>query len=261
MPNNFPKLVVFITGTFVGSNCWDALKFDFESRGYTCLAPAWPHKNDSPEELRNRHPDSAIASNCLDGLTEYFADIANALPEKPILIGHSLGGLIVQLLLQRGLGTAGIAIHSFPSVDILSFHFSFLKTIWPTLGFLSSSRKTYMISFKKWNRDIANGMDGEERKQLFYKYAIPESKNVFRDLFKSKAKIDFKKPHEPLLLISGDRDRFVSASINFNNYKKYKMSHSRTDYWEFKNHNYLVFEYPAWKEMADFIRHWLLLLQ
>ncbi len=261
MPNNLPKTIVFITGTFIGNNCWDEWKLDFESQGYKCLAPSWPHKNGSPEELRNKHPVSAIASNRLDGLTEYFADIANALPEKPILIGHSLGGLIVQLLLLRGIGAAGIAIHSFPPVGIRSFHFSFLKAVWPALGFFSSSRKTYMIPFKKWNQTIANGMDCEERKQSFYKYAIPESKLVFRNLFKLASTIDFKKNHGPLLLISGSRDRIISASLNFDNYKKYKMGNSTTDYMEFKDHNHLVFEYPAWKETADFIHHWLRGLQ
>jgi pimeloyl-ACP methyl ester carboxylesterase len=261
MTNHLPKTVVFITGTFVGSNCWDAWKIDFELNGYACLTPPWPHKNASPEELRNRHPDSAIASNRLAGLTDYFANIVNDLPEKPIFIGHSLGGLIVQLLLQRGLGKAGIAIHSFPPAGIHSCHVSFLRAVWPALSFFSSTRKTYMISFKKWNHDIANGMDCEEQKQSFYKYAIPESKLVFRDLFKPEAKIDFKKNHSPLLLISGSSDRIISPSLNFDNYKKYKMSNSTTDYMEFKDHNYLVFEYPAWKEMADFIRDWLLGLQ
>jgi pimeloyl-ACP methyl ester carboxylesterase len=261
MTNLLPKSIVFITGTFISNNCWDAWKFDFESKGYQCVAPAWPYKNASPEELRNRHPDSAIASNKLYGLTEYFADIANALPEKPVLIGHSLGGLIVQLLLQRGVGKAGIAIHSFPPAGIRPFHFSFLKAVWPALGIFSSSRKTYMISFKKWNQTIANGMDCEDRKQSFYKYAIPESKILFRDLFKPETIIDFKKTHGPLLLISGSRDRIISASLNFENFKKYKISNSTTDYMDFKDHNHLVFEYPVWKETADFIHHWLRGLQ
>src|SRR4030095_9681345 len=123
------KWIVFITGAFIGNNCWDEWKLFFESRGYLCKAPAWPNKLASPEELRNRHPDSAIASNRLNGLTEYFAEIVNATPEKPILIGHSLGGLIVELLLQRGFGLAGIAVHSFPSSGVIGFNLRLLRAV------------------------------------------------------------------------------------------------------------------------------------
>src|SRR6185295_1934216 len=108
MPNTLPKSILFITGTFISNDCWNEWKFFFESKGYVCIAPAWPHKEASPEELRNRPSDDAIALNRLDTLTDYFAAIVNALPEQPIMIGHSLGGLVVQLLLQRRLGAAGV---------------------------------------------------------------------------------------------------------------------------------------------------------
>src|SRR5688572_23641949 len=125
MENNLAKSVVFITGTFFGNNCWDEWQTYFEGKGYRCIAPAWPYKNASPEELRNGHPDSAIALNRLGGLTDYFADIVNALLEKPIMIGHSLGGLIVQLLLQRECAAAGVAIHSFPPGGLRASNISF----------------------------------------------------------------------------------------------------------------------------------------
>jgi pimeloyl-ACP methyl ester carboxylesterase len=117
------KSIVFITGTFIGNNCWDEWKSYFERKGYTCLAPAWPHKDASPEELRNRPATDPIALNTLTSFLDHFVSIINDLPEKPILIGHSLGGLIVQLLLQKELGIAGVAIHSFPpQVSLSSLH-------------------------------------------------------------------------------------------------------------------------------------------
>src|SRR5688572_1755618 len=154
--------VVFITGTFLSHNCWDEWIAYFERNGYACVAPPWPYKNDNPEELRNKHPDGEIASMRLTTLIDYYEDIVQTFPEKPILIGHSLGGLIVQLLMQRNLAKAGIAIHSFPPRGLDIFKFSFLKAWWEPIGFFYSSKKSYLISFKKWKRFIANGMTCEQ---------------------------------------------------------------------------------------------------
>lgn len=257
MKNTLTKSVVFIPGTFIGNNCWDEWKTYFEGKGYRCMAPPWPYKDALPEELRNRHPDSAVASNRLADLTAYYAKIVNALPEKPIMIGHSLGGLIVQLLLQRGCGMAGIAMHSFPATGVCGSKFSFLKALWRAMVFFTSPQKTYMISYRRWKHTIANGMTCEEQKELFYKYAIPESKLIVRDAFKPTEKIHFEKAHPPLLFVSGGCDQIISASMNFDNYRNYETSSSITDYKDFKGSNHLVFGHPAWREEADFIIHWL----
>jgi pimeloyl-ACP methyl ester carboxylesterase len=255
------KSVVFITGAFIGDNCWDEWILYFESRGYSCIAPAWPGKYASPEELRNRHPDAGIASNRLAALTDYFAVIINTLPVESIIIGHSLGGLIAQLLLQRGIGAAGVALHSFPPRGVNRYRFSFLETWWEAMGFFTSSRKSYLMRFRKWKKTVANGMDCDQQKQAYYDYAIPESKLIIRDTFECMTKVDFSKPHAPLLFIAGGRDRFIPASLNLNNYKKYKMSQSITEYKNFKRRNHLVFSPSAWKEDADFILCWLGLIK
>jgi pimeloyl-ACP methyl ester carboxylesterase len=249
--------VVFVTGTFIGNNCWDEWIIYFESEGYKCIAPPWPYKEASAEELRNRPANDAIASNTISSLTNHFADIISSLPEKPILVGHSLGGLIVQLLLQRNLGVAGVAIHSFPPQGINRFRFSFLTAIWETMMLFTSGRETYLISFRKWKYAIANGMTCEQQKELYYKYAIPESKKIIRETFKCLTKIDFKKSRAPLLLTSGSNDKLIPASLNYSNYKKYASDISNTDYKEFKNHTHLVFDDPAWRKEADFILYWL----
>lgn len=255
--NTFPKSVAFITGTFIGHNCWNEWKLYFESKGYKCTAPAWPHKNASPEELRNGHPDHDIASNRLNELTDYFAAIVKKLPGEPIIIGHSLGGLIVQLLLQRGLGSAGVAVHSFPPAGINTFKFSFLKAVWEAMSFFTSVRITYMVPFRKWKQSFANGMSCKLQKELYYKYAIPESKGIIRDAFKCTAKINFRGPHAPLLFTSGSGDRIIPATLNYINYKRYKTGSSITGYKNFKDHGHLVFDPPALMEEAEFILDWL----
>lgn len=251
------RLIVFITGAFIGNNCWREWKLFFESKGYKCIAPAWPHKTASPEELRNRHPEPAIASNRLDGLRDYFATVIKTLPEKPILIGHSMGGLLVQLLLQHGIGAAGVAVHSFPPKGVSVSRLSFLKTVGVLTGLFTSTLRSYMVSFKKWKHSIANSMTCEQQKELFYKYAIPESKLVIRDTFKQAAEINFKNEHAPLLFTSGGRDLVIPASMNYKNYKKYEPGDSITEYKDFKDHNHIVFGGSAWKKEADFIFNWL----
>ncbi|MGC4038501.1 MAG: alpha/beta hydrolase [Chitinophagaceae bacterium] len=251
------KTIVFITGAFVSNSCWDEWRTFFENNGYTTIAEPWPHKDAPAEVLRNRQPDAEIASNRLASLTDYYAGIVKKLPERPILIGHSIGGLIVQLLLQRGLGAAGVAIHSVPPQGIFTFKLSFLKAGWGALGFFTPVMKSFMMSFSQWQYAFTNGMSPEEQKQGYYSFAIPESKLIVRDTITSAAKVDFKKPHAPLLLTSGSDDHTIPASLNYDNYKKYKDRDSITDYKEFEGRNHFVLGQPTWKEDAEYILQWL----
>lgn len=255
--NTLPKSILFITGAFLSHHCWNEWIHYFESKGYHCIAPPWPHKEATAEELRNRPANDPIASNTLNSLLAHYANIISALPEKPILIGHSLGGLIVQLLLQQKLAAAAVAIHSFPPKGINRFWLSFLKAVWEAMVILSSSKETYLISFNKWRYTVANGLEYEEQKELYYQYATPESKKVIREAFNCTASIDFTSLHAPLLITSGSNDKLISASLNYSNYRRYGNGHSITEYIEFKAHSHLVFGVSFWKEEADSILHWL----
>jgi pimeloyl-ACP methyl ester carboxylesterase len=255
--NTSRKLVLFITGAFVGNNCWEEWFKYFERQGYQCIAPAWPNKDGSPEELRNRHPDEKVAANRLAVITDYFANLVEKLPEQPILIGHSIGGLIVQLLLQRGLGACGVAIHSVPPQGIITFKFSFLKAGWGALGFFTSTKKSFLMSFRQWQYAFTNGMTCDEQKESYYRFAIPESKLIVRDTITSAAKINFSLPHAPLLLTSGSDDHSIPASLNYSNYRKYRNNSSVTSYKEFEGRNHFVLGQPTWQEDADYILDWI----
>ncbi|WP_114938395.1 alpha/beta hydrolase [Mucilaginibacter endophyticus] len=257
MEKKVSKTIVFITGAFVSNSSWDNWKTYFEEQGYNTLAPAWPHKNASACDLRQRQPDAAIASQRLAGLTEYFADIIKALPHKPILIGHSMGGLITQLLLQRGLGAAGVAIHSLQPKGVFTFKYSFYKAGWGPLGFFTSSKKSYLMSFREWQYAFTNGMTYEDQKQAYYDLATPESKLLVRDALTYDAWIDFNRPHTPLLFLAGGNDNFIPASLNYANYKKYSDKSSITDYRESESRNHYVLGQPTWTEDAEYIAGWL----
>ncbi|MEJ0058057.1 MAG: alpha/beta fold hydrolase [Bacteroidota bacterium] len=119
------RTIVLITGAFISHHCWDQWIPFFESNGFNVIVPPWPFKDDSPEALRNQDLTGNIATNRLSTIVAYFRDIVREQNEKPILIGHSIGGLIVQLLMQEDLGSAGIAIHSVPPQGIMTFKLSF----------------------------------------------------------------------------------------------------------------------------------------
>lgn len=252
------KTVLFITGAFVSHSGWDQWKAYFESKGYKTLAPAWPFKDGTAKELRDRQPnDTQLAHLTLSELVDHYASIAKSLPEKPIIIGHSLGGLITQILVNRGLAAAAVGIHPFPPMGVIPFEFSFFKAAWKALGLFTSLKKTYMMSFKDWQFAFVNDMPLAAQQKAYAENTIPESKTVARGGLTKAAKVDFSQPHVPLLITSGDKDNILPASLNYRNYKAYKHSGSVLDYKEFKGRNHFVLGQDTWKEDADFILEWL----
>ena len=101
------ETIVFVHGMYMNPLCWEQWVDYYQAKGYKCLAPAWPGRDQPIDTLRKRHPDPQFGKLTLSGVLEHFTDTINALDEKPILIGHSMGGLAVQLLLQNRLGRRG----------------------------------------------------------------------------------------------------------------------------------------------------------
>jgi len=132
----------------------------------------------------------------------------------------SIGGLIAQILNQKGLASAVVAIHSVPPQGIFTFKFSFFKAGWGPLGFFTSTKETFLMCFPSWQYAFANGMELELQEKGYLQLAIPESKLVVRDTITSAAKVDFKKPHYPLLFIAGDMDHTIPHQLNYDKYKK-----------------------------------------
>lgn len=252
------KNIVFITGAFVSNACWDEWRIYFESLGYNTVAPPWPFKQGTAQELRNKQPhDRDLAALTLKELVDYHVDIVKKFPEKPIVIGHSLGGMITQIICNRDLASAAVAIHSIPPLGVIPYEFSFLKSGWKVFGLFTSLKKTYLMSFKDFQYAFVNGMPLNEQRKAYNALAIPESKTAARGGLTSAAKVDYKKPHPPLLLTAGSEDHITPAHLNIRNYKKYKKNGSVLDYKEFSGRNHFVLGQPTWKEDADYILSWL----
>ena len=251
------KTILFITGAFVHNSCWDEWRAFFEKLNYETSAPSWPNKESPAKELRQRHPDSVIASMRLSTLISHYETIVRSMPEKPILIGHSIGGLIAQILNGKGLAAAVVAIHSVPPQGIFTFKFSFLKAGWGPLGLFTNANKSFLMDFKQWQYAFVNGMSEKEQQKGYEQFAIPESKRIVRDTTTSAARIDFTKPHNPLLFIAGSADHTIPSSLNYDNYKKYSHKNSVTDFTEFEFRNHFVLGQTGWEESALYIKRWL----
>ena len=250
------KTIVFITGAYVNHACWDDWRTWFESKGYKTLAPSWPHKEGNAATLRSRQPDRDLAAVTLPDIINHHLSIIQQLPEKPILIGHSFGGMLAQVLLNKGVGDACVAIHSIPPQGVLPYEINFLRSNAATLGFFTNLNKTYLMPFKKWQFAFTNGLPLDEQQRSYDQLVIPESKRAARGALTSAAKVDFAKEHQPLLILAGSRDQCIPASLNRRTYNRYKGRPSVVDF-VLKDRTHYVLGLPTWKEDAAYILDWL----
>jgi pimeloyl-ACP methyl ester carboxylesterase len=251
------KTIVFVHGMFVTPLCWEQWIAYFQSKGFQCVAPAWPGRDQPIETLRKNHPDAQVGNLTLAAVVENYATTIKQLSEKPIVIGHSMGGLITQLLLQQDLAAAGIAIDSAPPMGVITTRFSFLRSNWPVINPLVSKTEPYFMPFEQFQYTFVHTLPLAEQRAAYDKYVVPESRQIGRASLSSVAKIDFKKPHPPLLLIAGTDDHIIPAPLNRNNFTKYKQSSSVTDFKEFAGRTHFIIGQKNWEEVADYCLAWL----
>ncbi|MEW5986276.1 MAG: alpha/beta fold hydrolase [Chloroflexota bacterium] len=251
------KTSVFIHGMFMTPLCWEHWVAYFQAQGYTCTAPAWPGRDPSVETLRARHPDPELGRLTLSQVVEHCANHVKSLAEKPILIGHSMGGLVVQLLLQRDIAAAGVAINSAPPVGVFTTKWSFLKANFPMINPFISGHRPRLMSFEDFQYAFVNTLPPAEQKAAYGRYVVPESRLIPRESLTRVGRVDFQKQRSPLLLIAGAADHIVPASLNQSNYAKYSRSSSVTDFKEFAGRVHFIIGQPGWQEVADYVLTWL----
>jgi pimeloyl-ACP methyl ester carboxylesterase len=250
------KTIVLIHGMFMNPLCWENWIPRYQEKGYRVLAPAWPRRDQPVETLRKNHPDPELAKLKLRDVVEHIAKFVQGLNEKPAIIGHSMGGLVVQLLLQRDLAVAGVAIDPAPPQGVFTTKFSFLKANFPAINpFLLN--KPVLMSFEQFQYAFVNTLPLKEQRAAYDRYVVPESRGVPTQSLTSAGKVDFKRQHAPLLITASEQDHIVPASLNKTNFKKYRASHSPTDFKEFAGRDHFVIGERGWEEVADTCLSWL----
>jgi pimeloyl-ACP methyl ester carboxylesterase len=251
------KSIVFIHGMYMTALCWEHWLDYFQAKGYECVAPAWPGRDQSVEVLRKSHPDAQLGQLKLRQVVEHYERIIRGMNEKPILIGHSMGGLVVQILLQREAGSAGVAIDSAPPQGVITPSWAFLKSNWPHINPFVSKNQPIQMTLERFQYAFVNGLPLAEQQAAYERYAVPESRQVPAESLTSVAAIDFRKAHAPLLLIAGSNDHLIPAALNRINFEKYKRSPSRTDFKEFPGRAHFIIGQEHWQEVAEAVSAWL----
>ncbi len=249
--------IVFIHGMFMTSLCWEHWLVRFQGLVRDVWAPEWPRRTASVEELRARHPDPALGNLGLVEVLESHSALIAEMPEPPVLIGHSMGGLVVQLLLAQGQGAAGVAIDSAPPQGVFTADWSFLKSNWPMITPFHDKHDPRMISFEDFAYAFANALPEPQQRSFYDRYAVPESRLVPEQSLTRVAHVDFDAPHAPLLLIAGSRDHIIPPDLNKTNAEKYRDPGSVTDFREFDGRDHMTIVEDGWEQVADFVAEWL----
>ena len=248
--------VVLIHGAWLTAASWEPFRRRYEAQGVHCLLPEWPLQNRPTEDLRSRpHPELGRLS--VSDIVRHHETLIRALPTPPILIGHSFGGLFVQLLLDRGLGAAGVAIDPAPARGI----YPGLATIWSALPvFLAwqAWRRPATMSFGHFARCFMQLSSLDEQRAAYVSQIVPTSGRIYFDLALGIGnRVDFANPKRaPLLLIAGDQDRTVQLSAVRAAYRKHRPSKALTDFKVFTGRSHWLIAATGWEEVADYALAW-----
>jgi pimeloyl-ACP methyl ester carboxylesterase len=260
------ETVLFIHGGWVTPACWTPFVSYFEARGYRCLAPAWPGK-DRPVEAIRADP-SPLEGLGIAAITDHYERIVRALDEPPILVGHSFGGLFVQLLLDRGLGAAGIAIDSASPKGIFAFEPTTLLSLGRILLIPFGWRKIVRWSYPEFRYAFVHTLSSDEARAIWDAQIVPDSgRPFFEAAFSafdraSPARVDFAKPDRaPLLLIAGEADRAMTPAVVRRMFRAYAASPARTDLRSFPGRTHWLIAADGWEEVAQGCIDWIASLQ
>jgi pimeloyl-ACP methyl ester carboxylesterase len=254
--------LMLIHGAWLASGSWENFSNYFSDRGFAVSAPEWPRKEAGVEA--QREASEKIKGLGLDEIVDHYEAEIRALDEQPVLIGHSYGGLIVELLLDRGLGRAGVAMSPAPPKGILVLPFSTLKVATPALAHPSKWHGVVTLTPDEFTYGFVNTFSPEDAAAAYEKYAVPETGQIFYEAgfanfrMDPPSEVEFKRDDRaPLLIVGAEKDHTVPASLAHKQYEKYEKSDAHTDYLEFPGRPHLMMAAEGWEEIAAGIESWL----
>jgi non-heme chloroperoxidase len=247
---------VFVHGLWLLPSSWDNWRALFEAQGYTTLAPGWP---DDPETVAQAHDDPEVFANKrIKQVTEHYADAIHQLKRKPVVIGHSFGGLIAQMLADEGLSALTVAIDAAGFRGVLPLPLSELKSGAPVLSNPRNYHRAVALTYEQFRYGFANMLDEEEAHQLYDTYAVPGSGTfVFQGASANlnpwtEDRVNTRNPGRgPLLLIAGERDHTVPLAVVKAEYKLQQHNPAVTEFHEMPNRGHSLVIDHGWREVAE----------
>jgi pimeloyl-ACP methyl ester carboxylesterase len=248
--------VVFVHGLWLLAESWDAWKQLFEEQGYATVAVDWPGDQLSYAEA-HAQKDSLAGTSVAD-VADHVADVIAGLDRKPIVIGHSFGGLLVQMIAGRGIAAGTVSIDPAPSRGVLPLPFSALKASFPVLGNPLNRGRTVTLTFDQFRYGFANAVPEEEARRLYETFHTPApGRPLFQaataNLFPwTVAKVDKKNPRRgPMLVITGEKDNIVPFALANAAYKQQRKNPGTTELVEIPGVGHSLVIDSHWREVAD----------
>ena len=254
--------LMLIHGAWLSARSWENFADYFDKRGFAVSTPEWPRKQGDVDELRAEADE--LEGLGLTEIVDHHEELIGALEEPPVLIGHSFGGLIVEVLLDRGLGRAGVAISPAPPKGILVLPFSTLKAGAPALAHPSKWHGVVTLTLEEFTYAFVNTFSAKEAAAAYERYSVPETGQIFLEAgfanfhFKPPTEVRFKSAERaPLLIVGAENDHTVPASLARKQYEKYERSPATTELIEVEGRPHLLMAAEGWEEVAAAIDSWL----
>ncbi len=255
--------VVFIHGLWLLPSSWNNWAEFFKKAGYAPLTPDWPDDPETVEQAR-ANPD-VLAKKTLKQVGDHTAEVIGGLTKKPAVMGHSTGGLLAQLIADRGLSAATVGIDPGPFRGVLPLPIAALRSASPVLKNPLNRSKAITLTLDQFKYGWANALDDDEAKRLYETYhvaapgvALMQMANANLNPF-TEAKLDPKNPERgPLLIIDGEKDHTVPWAIANAAYKRQSKNPSVTEIKQIPNRGHALTIDHGWEEVAqtalDFVK-------
>jgi non-heme chloroperoxidase len=257
-----PDTIVFIHGAWLAANSWDRFAGFFAERGYVTLTPEWPRK--AADVAQQRESSGELAGLGIQEVVDHHAEIIEALDVPPILIGHSFGGLIAQILLGNGFGRAAVALDPAAPKGVKRVPLSSLRAAAPAIAHPSKRHGVVDLDAEQFNYAFTNTWAPEDARSAFERYAVPETGRIFFQdglanfTLHGPTEIDFDRAERgPLLITAGEHDHTVPPAVAKSNFHHYRHSPAVTEFVEFPGRSHLLMAGEGWQEVAEYIAGWL----
>ena len=248
--------VVFVHGLWLLPSAWNRWTELFEAAGYTALTPGWPDDPPTAEEA-NANPD-VMAGKTVGQIADHFAEIIGDLKLKPAVIGHSIGGLLAQMLAGRGLSAVTIAIDPAPFRGVLPLPLAALRSSWPVLHNPANRNRAVPLTYDEFHYAFGNTLDEAEVRELYRTFAVPGSgETLFQAATANlnpwtEVKVNVANPERgPMLIISGEKDHTVPPSMARAAYDQEKKNPGVTEFLEMKGRGHSLTIDSGWQDVAD----------